>query len=330
MRPTAKKTKSLKAAVLLFVLWALVVAIEARAEIVERIVAIVNDEIITQTDITKYADRLKSGGLTDDLLITDEATKQELIKDHVKLLKKMIDEKVIDSEVKRQNLSVPIERVEQEIRGIAKRNNVGRDELKAALQERGIQFSVYQDFIKSGLERQSLIEKAITSRIKISEDDVLAALASQGEQGEQAFEYTLAHIYFQSEKPGGAAAAKGRAERALKRLKAGESFERVAAETTEDPNYEPGGALGTFKTGELQEGLEKAIHKLSVNDFTDVIPRGSDYQIVRVTKKRLIPDPRTEKQREKTRAQIYERDYKRHFQSWLDQLRQDAFIRINK
>lgn len=303
----------------------------ASAEIVERIVAIVNDEIITQTDLTKYSDRLKSGGLTDDLLIPDEATKQDLIKDRAKLLQKMIDEKIIDSEVKRQNLSIPIERVEQEIRTIAKRNNVGREELKAALAERGIAFSAYQDFIKTGLERQSLIEKAITSRIKISEDDVLSAFASgrKGE-GEQAYEFTLAQVYFSSEKPGGAAGAKERAERSLKRLRAGDSFDRVAAEDTEDTGFEPGGALGVFKTGELQKDLERVVQKLAAGENTDVMPTSGGYHIVKVNKKRLIADPRTEREREKIRGELYEKAYKRQFASWLEQLRTEAFIRINK
>jgi peptidyl-prolyl cis-trans isomerase SurA len=303
----------------------------AKAEIVERIVAIVNDEIITQTDLSKYIDRLKSGGLTDDLLIPDDATKQEMIKDRSKLLQKMIDEKIIDSEVKRQNLSIPIERVEQEIRTIAKRNNVGREELKAALAERGIAFSAYQDFIKTGLERQSLIEKAITSRIKISEDDVLAAFATNRKgEGDQAYEFTLAQVYFSNEKPGGAPAAKARAEKSLKRLRAGDSFDRVAAEDTEDTGFEPGGALGVFRTGELQKDLERTVQKLAANEFTDVMPTAGGYHIVKVNKKRLIADPRTEKEREKIRAELYEKAYKRQFSSWLEQLRSEAFIRINK
>ena len=140
------------------------------AEIIERVVAIINDEIVTLTDVDKYADKLKTGGLTDDLLIPNEATKQELMKDKKRLLQTMIDEKIIDSEVKRQKLEVPIERVEQEVRSIAKRNDISRDDLKRAVEEKGIRFSQYQDFIKTGLERHSLIDRAILSKIKIMLD----------------------------------------------------------------------------------------------------------------------------------------------------------------
>lgn len=302
----------------------------ARAETVERIIAIVNDDIITMSDMDKYADRLKSGGLIDDMLIPDEATKNQLLKDREKLLQKMIEERVVDSEVKKQNLSVPIERVESEIRSIAKKNNVSRDELKAALQERGINFSQYQDFIKTGLERQSLIEKAITQKIKISEDDVLSAFTtSHGTNSDQAFEFTISHIFFLNEK-GGASAAKERAEKVYKKLREGADFEKTAADTSEDPGFEQGGLLGVFKTGELQKDLEESVVKLTPGEFTGVLPTRGGFHIVKLNKRKIITDPRTEKERDKIRAQLYERAFKKQFQSWLEQLRQDAFVRINK
>lgn len=304
--------------------------IPASGEVVERIVAIVNDEIITMSDLNKYSSRLKSGGLVDEMLIPDEATKEALQKDRSKLLSKMIDERIIDSEIKKQNLSIPIEKVEAEIRSIAKRNNVTREELKKALQERGIVFSNYQDFIKTGLERQSLIEKSITSKIKVSEDDVMAAyVASHGQSQDQAFEFTISQIFFDSNK-GGAKSAQGRADAAIKRLNEGESFEKLAADLSEDPGFEAGGLLGTFKTGELQKDLESAAVKLSAGEVSRVVPAPGGFRILKMNKKRLISDPRTEKEREKIRAQLSEQAYKKQFQSWLDQLRSEAFIRINE
>lgn len=308
---------------------ALMMSVGAFAETVERIVAVVNDEIITQTDVDRYQKRLQAGGLADDLLIPDEATKQSLLKDREKLLQTMINAKVIDSEVKKQNLSVPIERVEQEIRKVAKNNGVSRDELKTALLERGIPFSEYQDFIKTGLERQSLVEKAIASRIKISEDDVMSEYTARtGAKEQQAYEYTLAHIYLDSSK-GGAKAARQRAEEALAKLRSGVPFERAAADASEDPAFEQGGLLGVFKTGELQKDLENAVAKLAPGENTNVIPANGGFQIVKVLKKRLIPDPRTEKDREKIRSELYEASFKKQLHDWLEQLRTDAFVRIN-
>ena len=299
------------------------------AEIVERIVAIINDDIITQSDLDKYAARLKTGGLNDELLIPDDATRKEVLADPTKLLNKLIDERILDSEVKKQNLSVPIERVEQEVRSIAKRNNITRDDLKSALGERGVDFSQYQDFIKTGLERQCLIEKAVNSKIKISEDDVLAAFVTRHPQDvNQAYEYSLAHIYFLSQR-GGADAAKARAQDVYKKLQEASSFEKLASEYSEDPSFEAGGMLGVFKTGEINSELEGSIIKLNSGEYTAVLPTHDGFHIVKVNKKKLITDPRTEKERETIRADLYTKAYKKQFQSWMEQLHQDAFIRIN-
>lgn len=301
----------------------------ALAETIDRIVVIVNEEIITQSDVQKYAQQMRTGGFSDDLLDVDRTPREELLKDQKKILERMIDAKLIDTEVKKQSMNVTIERVEQEVRNISKQNNISREDLKKALAERGINFSQYQDYIKTGLERQSLIQKEITPKIRISEDDVLSAFAAQRRgQVDQAFEYTLSHILFRSEK-GGKDAAQARAEQALKRLKEGMSFEKLSSEASEDPNYEQGGAFGVFKSGEMAKSLDQVVQKLNTGEFSSVMPIGADFHIVKVTRKKIIPDPRTESDREKIRAELYDKAYRKLLKSWLEQLRQDANIRIN-
>lgn len=302
----------------------------AQAEVVDRILAIVNDDIITQSDVVDFERRLKNGGLVDDQLVPDEATKQALLKDSAKLLQKVIDSRIIDSEVKKQGLSVPFERVEQEIRNIARRNNMSRDDLKNALQEKGIVFSVYQDFIKTGLERQALVEKSVTSKIKISEDDVLAALISEGKASEtQAFEYTIAHILFLNKKAG-AEAAVAKAQQAYRKLKEGAAFDRIAADYSNDPDFEIGGMLGTFKSGELSKELETTVAKLSPGEWTLPLPTAGGLHIVRLVKRKLIPDPKLEKEKDRVRALLGEKLFRRQYDIWLEQLRSESFLRLNK
>lgn len=301
-----------------------------RAELIERIVAIVNDDIITQTDVDKYEEKLSGQSFTDDLLIPDEATKQALIKNRDRLLQTMIDEKIIDSEIKRQKLETPIERVEQEIRSIAKRNGLSRDELKAAIEEKGMRFSAYQDFIRSGIERHSLIDKAIVQKIKISEDDVLAQYqTTHADQVDQNFEYTIEHILFLVERAG-LPQARSRAEFVLKKIRDGGSFETLAGEYSEDPNFTSGGLLGTFKTGEMSKELEVAVQKLSVGETSGLVQTKAGVHILKIAKKRPIPDPKIEKAKDEIRDQLYAKSYKRQFQSWLEQIRQEAFVRINR
>src|SRR5262245_8113253 len=98
-------------------------SIITNAEVIEKIVAVVNDNIITLSDMSSYKVRLKDGKLIDDLLLADTATKSDVLKSDEKLLQLMINERIVDREVKKQGLSVTFERVEQEIRTISNKNH---------------------------------------------------------------------------------------------------------------------------------------------------------------------------------------------------------------
>lgn len=306
----------------------LIISAAAHARVVDKIVAIVNDHPITLSEVEKFRRKLQSGGLVDDALLklTDA---QSLQKDRNALLNHIIDERLIDTEVKRRNMEVTIERVEQEIRNIAKGNGISRQQLQAALQAKGVTMSQYQDFIKTSLERQSIIEREVTSRIRISDEDISSYyLAKKGPSGAQIFEYTLSHILF-SPKNGGDSGALSRARAVEEKLKSGQSFDKLAEQFSEDPNFTKGGSLGTFKAGEMIKEIEDAVRRSSPGEFTPIIKTSLGYQIIKINKRTLISDPKLEEEREGIRNVLYADAFKRQFRLWLNQRRDDSFIKIN-
>src|SRR5438445_266189 len=100
----------------------------AKAEMVDRIVAVVNNEIVTESDLRTFVKKINSNGMVDDLLLFGQKS-ESLKNNRPSELNYLINERILDSEIKRLNLSVTVERVEQEIRDIAKRNNVSRGDL---------------------------------------------------------------------------------------------------------------------------------------------------------------------------------------------------------
>ena len=172
----------------------------SHAKIVEKIVAVVNDEIILLSDVSNFSKKIKSGGLIFEELLQMRDLKK-LKRSRKQQISHLIDEKIMDSEVKRQDLQVTIERVEQEIRDLAKAKEINRTQLKGILEKSGIKFSEYQDFIRISLGRKALIEKEILSKIKISDEEISTYYISEtGHSKGQVFEYTLAHILFSPKK----------------------------------------------------------------------------------------------------------------------------------
>jgi len=300
----------------------------ATAKIVDKIVAIVNDQIITESDADAFKKSLSSGGMMDDALISMVDPKK-LMSDREALLNYLIDEKVLDSEVKKKNLEVTVERVEQEIRDIMKKRNVNRDQLKEVLQERGISMSQYQDYIKTSLERHALIDKEVSSKIRISDEDIASYFTAQkGSSKNQAYEYTVAHIVILAKK-GKEDAAKNKANAAYERLKAGESFETIAEQYSEDPNFSKGGVLGTFTTGEMRGDIEGAVKRLQAGEFSPVVKTKNGYNIFKVLKRTLIADPKMEAQKGEIQAALFGDAFKKQFKAWLQERREEAFVKVN-
>lgn len=300
----------------------------ANAKIVDKVVAIVNDQIITLSDTEKFRKKIQGGGLVDDALLRLRES-SVLLKDKTALLNQLIDERLLDSEVKKKGLEVTIERVEQEIRNIAKNNNITRNQLKDALQAKGVTMSQYQDFIKTSLERQSLIEKEVSSKIRISDEDVSSYyLSKKGPSSSQVFEYTLAHILFNPNN-GGDSAAVNRAKAVIEKVKAGQSFEKLAEQFSEDKNFSKGGLLGSFKAGEMLKELDSAVRNVSVGEITEPVKTKMGIHVVKVLKRTLVSDPKLEEEKEEIRRVLYGEAFKRQFKSWLNQRRDESFIRIN-
>jgi peptidyl-prolyl cis-trans isomerase SurA len=301
-------------------------ACTVHAEIIERVVAVINEDVVLESDLKKYEDRLRSGAIVDDLLTAEP---KALLKDRKALVDHVINERVIDAEIRNKGLNVTFEQVEKEITKIAGRNGITRVQLKQAIKEQGTSFADYQDFIKKRLERQALIEQSITSKIKISDEEVAAFYLStkKNKTPNQSYEFQVAHILFQTKSD--AKAAENKAQSVLDLLKKGETFEALASRYSEDPGFSPGGVLGTFKSGELSKEMEDAVSQLQAGETSGIVRTKASLHILKLLSKRLIADPELEQQKEELRQVLYQKAFKKQFSFWLDQKRQEAFIRIN-
>jgi peptidyl-prolyl cis-trans isomerase SurA len=299
------------------------------AVVIEKIVAIVNDTAITLSDINSFKNKIESGGLVDDALLKMRDPKT-LVKNDKAIVDHLIDERLIDSEIKRLGMNVTIEKVEQEIRSITSRNGISRDQLKSALKERGVVFSDYQDFIKTSLERQALIDREVSSKIKISDEDISNYyLANNKGSSGQVFEYRLAHILIQ-DNPSSGVPAKDRMLSVINRLDSGkEDFAKLASQYSEDPSFSQGGILGTFKAGEMIKEIQAGIQNLGEGQISGVIKTRLGYHVIKVLKKTLVSDPALDAQRNAIYSKLFAQTFEKQFRKWLDRKRDDAFIRTN-
>lgn len=307
---------------------ALFFSLISSAETVERVVAVVNTEPILESDFKLLRARAKTPIFLNRYLLKEGAT--SLATDRASLLNYLIGEKLVESEIKRLNLTVTSEKVAQEIREIAKRHRMSVDELYGQIRSEGLSRAEYQATMKDNLEHQSLVEQEVVSKIRISDEDALAEYLRRKPNAKVSIdEFTVSHIFF-SPKKGGPGEARARAEAALSKLAAGENFEKLAEQLSEDPNFSAGGLLGTFKSGEFLKEIESAISSLSAGQTSRVVRSRIGYHIVKLIGKKLGSDPAFEREKGAIKARLMDQAVQRQFRLWLQARKDDSFIRINK
>lgn len=296
----------------------------ANAKVLEKIYAVVNGETITLTEIQGYQEKLKSGGFLNDLLFTSPETRAKAQKDRDFLLKLLIDEKIIDFEVKQNGFLVTDERALKEISSIAQRQNMTVGQLKQALGGQGIDFDEYKKFVKQSVERRQLVEKEITSKIKISEQDIISEYLSQKQGGtKHAFEYDLSHILF-------AVADRESALEVANNLKKGGDFNAMVERHSRDRDTrDKKGAFGQFVSGEMIGTIESAIQNLDIGQTSEVVETPMGLHIFKVVDKKLVKDPELEKNKQEIYQRLFSKEFQEQLQFWLLHKRKDAIIQIN-
>jgi len=296
----------------------------AAADVVEEIYAVVNDEVITGTELKKFEMemvRSLQAQLEGEKL--DKAL-QEFKKE---LLNRFIDQKLLLSKIKEKNYNVDsdVETILQEIR---KQNNLAsEDDLKSALQAEGIDFVVWKDQWRERRKQERLVWDEVGSKIKIDNPQIMEYYRKNPVQFTVPAEVTLNCIYLKKNDDG--ARPQGKMDLITAELKPG-LFEETAKKHSELPDAANNNALGKFKTGELDKNLEAAALKLKKDEYSDWIETDNGWYIIqlaefsaaRIREVKDVRDDIIQKLRE-DQQQVKLKDY-------VTQLKKESYIKILK
>ncbi len=301
----------------------------SNAAMVDRITAIINSEIILESDFVQLKLNMNKPGMIDESLL-GQLKIEQLTNDKKLQLEYLINERLVQAEIKKLGLSVTAERVDQEFNEMAKRNNMTSSDLAQAIKAQGVGLAEYKQFLKDKIEKQSLMDSEIIAKLRISDEEALTQYLKKYPDVKTTLdEFTVAHIFFNPKK-GGDEAAKKRAELVLSKLRGGATFDSLAEQNSEDPNYKTGGLLGSFKTGEFLPEIEQSIATLSVEQTTPIIQSKMGYHIVKLLSRKVTKDPKFEKEKEIIRAQLLEENFKKQLKIWLSNKKEEAYIHINQ
>jgi len=254
-----------------------------RTVLLDRVVAVVNDEALTQYEI----DDQKKTVLAQMKLQNVTPPAPDVLEKQ--LLDRLITERAILQYAKENGVKVDDTQVERALLRIAQDNKLSPDEFRVALRREGIEYEKYREDIRKEILIQRLRDREVDSRVTVSDSEVEAFLASQNSQAGGDAEYRIAHILVivpEKASPDQIEAKRRRAEEALKQVRDGTDFAQVAAGFSDASDALQGGGLGWRTAARLPNVFVESMRVMKPGDVSGVLRSATGFHIVKLQETR--------------------------------------------
>jgi peptidyl-prolyl cis-trans isomerase SurA len=276
---------------LLAIVWTSAIAQLDRAEpvprtrvaLVDRIVAIVNKEVITEYELAERIGRIQK-----DLQHRGTALPDRREIEH-QVLERLIIEKVQLQFARETGLRVDDIELDRTVARVAEGNKLPLTSFRQTLERDGIPFDAFREELRNEILMTRLRERDVTSKITISEGEVETFLLEQNERKGAATEYNVAHILVRVPEratPEQLESRRARAEEAVKRLKEGATFAQIAATYSDAPDALLGGSMGWRSQDRLPELFVEALAKLNPGELSGVLRSPAGFHVLKLVELR--------------------------------------------
>lgn len=254
----------------------------------DRIIAIVNDDVITKQELDDRV-ALARKELRDQN--TPEPPAEVLAR---QTLERMIYMRVQLQYAKETGLRVDDAALDAAINRIAEGNKMRVEQLRDTLEKDGMRFAQFREDIRDEIAVSRLREREVDNKIIITDSEVDSLLASSQGPGATPEEYNLLHILVrvpEQASPEQLQARRARAEQALGQIKAGTDFRQVAASFSDAPDAVQGGAMGWREFAQLPTLFAQAAKVLKAGEVSTILSSPNGFHILRLLDRRTQGAP---------------------------------------
>lgn len=297
------------------------------AESVNRIVAIVNNEVITLHELNERMREMT--GMSPTQL--RDRNEEAFLDARQKIVQMMMDEKIAEAKIRELGIKISQKQVDETVERLKSENRWTQEDLLANLQKEGLPYDKFLERMKKNLERMNLINSEVKSKIIITEDRIKRYYEEQKAKYTGDARVHLAGIFLvrkdadQSDKDD----LLKKAEEILHALKRGEDFGVMAKKYSDGPGVEEGGDLGVFKISQLDPELRKVLTDLPVGGVSELVVRREGIQILKILKREGGEEQSLEDVRDSIYSAIYQEEVNDRYATWIKQLREKAYMRVN-
>lgn len=296
-------------------IFVLLVPSPGRADVVDQIIATIDEDPVTQSDLERYVS--ERGG-------TEEPTREDLAN--------YVTEELLKKEAKAHGIQIADEQIDAYIAQVKAQRNLTDEQFEDALDEQGLTLDVYRREVRAELEKGELINREIRNRVSVSDEQVRRHYDAHRDDYALAERVRLRMILIPLpvDAPPEAAARAEVAVRVLyAKLEAGEDFAEMARQYSAGPGAAQGGDLGFFERGQMVKPLEDVAFRLKAGKISQPIRSPAGFHILKVEERQGAVEQPFEDVQEMIREELYQQELEERYARWLrDDLRAAHHVEI--
>lgn len=337
MKPVAHTSMPAAIAFLVLLCAVALAPLNSTAELVDRVVAVVNDDVITLSELEKEGEPL----YRDISAKTPSASLADTLQDareHV--LDQLIEKRLVAQKAKAANLSVSDAEVDAAFEQMLAQNKVSKDGFLTRLKSEGVTETAYKEDLRGQILQGKLVNTDVRSKVVVTEEEILDYYDTHYTSQVSGEGYYLLQIgisWIDPQNPDASAEvlrvnkleAKEQAEKILAMARDGEDFKDLARKYSTMPSAGDGGDIGIFQLDEMAPYMREAVQSLKPGEVSDVIDTPEGYQFFKLINSEdgtiVIKTP-LEEVKDQIRNSLYEERLKEAYGTWLEELKNQAYI----
>ncbi len=301
-----------------------VIGLNGQGEVIEAIVVVVNDDIITLSEY-RQAYEFRYRAMRDQFQGEEFDKQLQLMREG--LLDELITDLLLIQEAKRENIDVS-EQVNTFIENLKRENNIETDEqLQRAMRQQGIDFATFRKNTEERFLKQGILFSEVGRHIVVDDSSVVGYYQQHPDEFTDPPEFTLKAIYLSTE---------GRSEEEIEtrmkeissKLEVGEDFGVLAGQYSEGPEKESAGDLGNFKKGELDKALEQAVEAIEKGGISSWVQTRNGWYLLMVVDKKSSRLRAFEECRKEIEQKLFEEMNQERITEYLNRLKEKNYIKI--
>ncbi len=318
----------------------MLLCVPVSAAIVDKIVAVVNDDVVTLGEFNAAFDPVMKNIEAN----YNGPDKGSLINQYKEaILKRLVDNLLIEQEAKKlgKNIAIKDEEIMEVVRDMIAKKNSNMEEFKNNLVREGTSFESLKKEIKSQMLRMKLLRWEIKSKVMVSDEEIGAYYDKhrQDYEGKEAVRLKLIFLALPSKIESktktsiktdmkAKAKIKADAEELRRRTLAGEQFEMLAAKHSQGPGAAQGGDIGFVEKGTIIAALDSVAFKLAMGQVSEVIESDIGFHIIKAVDKKGAGLKPIAVVREEIKTKIEDEKLEKKYEEWINSIRAKSFIEI--